>query len=129
MAARRYGTIDIASLVRGLKSNDPIVIRPSVMGSQLDFQLFAIKSTTEAVWYANPDKYNRPILREQMWTLSVPNPDTHIAAIPIPHTSLTLTEKLPDDLTAIDSRPGQFFRVALVDEGRGSGCITAVDCR
>ncbi len=96
----KVGAIDIASLVRGLKSNDPIVIRPSVMGSQLDFQLFVIKSTTEAVWYANPDKYNPPNPPGTEVDPSVPNPDTHIAAIPIPHTSLTLTEKLPDDLTA-----------------------------
>ncbi|SEO03731.1 putative baseplate assembly protein [Nitrosospira multiformis] len=88
------GTIDLASLVRGFKSNDPIVIQASAA----DFRLFAVKSATEAVWYANPDKYDPPDPVGTNVDPSVPpDPDKHIA-IPIPHTSLTLAEKLPDEL-------------------------------
>jgi hypothetical protein len=95
-AGMKVGTIDLASLVRSMKGSDPIVVQAPAG----DFRLFAIKSTTEAVWYANPDKYNPPNPPGADVDPSVPNPDLHIAAIPIPHTSLTLTEKLPDDLTS-----------------------------
>ena len=99
------GTIDLASLVRSIKSNDPIVIQAAAA----DFRLFAIKSVTEVVWYANPKNYTPPGPAAGDVDPFVPNPDQHIAAIPIPHTSLTLTEKLPGDWTDKQEDRVNFF--------------------
>jgi len=86
-------TIDLQSIVRGIKPNDPVLFQ----SASTTFQSFAVQNTTEVVWYANPSAGDPS---------AAPNPTTTIA-IPIPHTRMTLTTALTMSDTQSD-RPNYF---------------------
>lgn len=73
------GTIDLASIVRNMKSGDPVVFQSSAT----KFGLAAVASTTEVLWYANPPGTDP--------TVAPGTPASPVIAIPIPHTRVTLT--------------------------------------
>ena len=95
--------IDLESIVRGIKANDPVLFQ----SSSTTFQFFAVQSTSEAIWYANPKNYNPAMpLGSNVDPWIPPDPTTAIA-IPIPHTRTTLTTALTLADTQSD-RPNYF---------------------
>ena len=97
-------TIDLESIVRGVKPNDPVLFQ----SSPTTFQSFAVQSTTEAIWYANPNGYTPPKpVGATGVDPSVPptrTPASPLIAVPIPHTSVTLTTALAFENSLSDTQ-------------------------
>ena len=109
----KVGTIDLASIVRGIKANDPVLFQSSASA----YGLFLVKSTSEVIWYANP-KASDPS--------EAPTADK-VIPIPIPHTSVTLTTALPtgspNRVSQISSQATQFEASQFVSNAAANNAI------
>ena len=110
--------VDLASVVRGLKTGDPIVFEGP--DATLYPQFGNLTNSTEAIWFANPGGYDptKPTVYTSADPAIGPDP-TKAPPIPIPHTRITFgwagAVNGPTDTMA--ARPGYLVRYGWKEVG------------
>ena len=88
------GTIHLQGIVRGIKPGAPVIFQ---FAASAQYQLLAVNSTTELMWYANAPGSDP----------TAPQSDTSVPSIPLLHTVLSTVEPVDSSVSGANDTQSQ----------------------